>query len=70
MEGNYLTTNNSSFPVLHRLPANLDFPKPKGGLKKCDWCGDYLGLDTVWECVSRLDHCLVCDRCHRLAIVH
>jgi len=70
MEGNYLATNNSSFPVLHRLPADLNFLKSKGGLNKCDWCGDYLPTDEVWECVGRLDHYLVCSKCHQQAIIH
>lgn len=56
--------------VLHRLPKDLDFPQPKKGLTRCDWCRKDLPTDEVWECVGRLDHYLVCGECHQTAIVH
>lgn len=43
--------------VLHRLPLDRDFPVSSSTLR-------------VWECVGRLDHYLVCNKCHDEAIVH
>ncbi len=72
--------------ILHRLPADLDQPKLRGNLDKCQWCGNNLvpssydggftregGIimtDIVFECVGRLDHYLVCPECHDKAIIH
>ncbi len=58
--------------VLHRIPVSQgDIPQRALNLTKCQWCGKLLLWDDiVWECVGTLDHYLVCDECHKTAIVH
>jgi len=58
--------------TLHRIPVMQgDTPKKAKNLTKCQWCNKELKPeDTVWECVGNIDHYLVCDTCHELAIIH